>query len=250
MSCHLQHPQVSLKIPKSTEQLQLGIFVPLCQKFSYRKNKLNIRHDTKKHPPGAIHFSAGRKGEKHTPAEFIFFSMHRCYLWLWQNTSTMLSSGVCQDKTRFWCLGSRRTGVGAEFLVTGRAVWVFALAKFPFIYVNLQPFSSVQGHPLESLLQRKSVQTLMKTVLLPPSPNFLWVYGPEEKCSHPPKWWEEIHPPKIKLFSNFFFHTPHLSGLWGNSKTIYQQPGLGPPNQPFLESFGLPVWLEKKFWTN
>lgn len=128
----------------------------------------------------------------------------------------MLSPGVCQNKTRFWCLGSRTTGLGAEFHVTGRAVWGCLLwqSSFLFMWTCSLFFFSMQGHPLESLLQRNSVQTLMKTVTLPPSPNSPWVYGPEEKCSHPAKQQEENHLPKIKLFSNFFFFfffTLHIS---------------------------------------
>lgn len=34
-------------------------------------------------------------------------------------------------------------------------VTLFALARCPFIYMNLQPFFTVRGHPLESLFQKE-----------------------------------------------------------------------------------------------
>lgn len=77
-------------------------------------------------------------------------------LWMWQNMFTMLSSEICQDKTRFWLLGRRMTGIGGRISCCRQScVTLFALAGCPFIYMNLQPFFTVRGHPLESLFQKE-----------------------------------------------------------------------------------------------
>lgn len=198
-----------------------------------------------------------KKGDKDTQAEFILiFSILRWIFDCCKTHSPCSALAFARTKPDFGAWAAELQDLGQNFMSQAELCEAVCSGKVPFYLCELAAFFSMQGHPLESLLQRNSVQTLMKTVTLPPSPNSPWVYGPEEKCSHPAKQQEENHLPKIKLFSNFFFfffHTPHLSGLPckpGSSKTIYQPAGLGPPNQPFLESFGLPVWLENKFSAN
>lgn len=130
------------KIPKSTEQLQLGIFVLLCQKISYRKNKENTTHDTKKPPPGAIHFSVWRKKGTKTPklSLSLFFPssgeslivvkhIHHAQPWRLPEQNQILVPG--QQNYRTW---------GRISCHRQSCVRLFALAKFLFIYVNLQPF--------------------------------------------------------------------------------------------------------------
>lgn len=88
----------------------------------------------------------GQKGEKHTQAEFIFLSsMHGQSFDGDKNKFTMLSSGLCQNRTRFWCLGSRRTGTGAEFLVTGWAVWACLLWQSSLLFMWTRSRCSPRG---------------------------------------------------------------------------------------------------------
>lgn len=191
MLCHLQNLQMSSKIPKDTARSSSSreSSSHFARSFHVETNKENIMCDTQKHPPGAIHFSAGKNGEKDTKSEFTFLSsmhrqifglakhLHHAQFWHLLEQNQILVPG--QENDRNWGRIPRRRQ---------SCVSLFALAKCPFISMNLQPFFAARGHPLESLLQRKCVQTLMETVTLPPSPNSPWVHGPEEKCSHPPIW--------------------------------------------------------------
>lgn len=189
----------------------------------------------------------GKKGKKMSKLTLFFLCtkgtlivvkhIHHVQFWHLPEQNQILVPGQQNDRT--W---------GRISCHRQSCVSLFALAKCPFIYVNLQPFFSVQGHPLESLLQRKIVQTLMKTVMLPPLLILLGYVGQEKNAATHQNGEKKLTPLKQNYSAISFFHTSHLSGLPhepGSSKTIYQQAGLGPPNQPFLESFGLPVWLEK-----
>lgn len=134
-------------------------------------------------------FQQGKMGKKTPNLSSPFFlpctdrslvvvkHLHHAQFWRLPEQNQILVPG--QENDRNWGRIPRRRQ---------SCVSLFALAKCPFISMNLQPFFAARGHPLESLLQRKCVQTLMETVTLPPSPNSPWVHGPEEKCSHPPKW--------------------------------------------------------------
>jgi len=75
---------------------------------------------------------------------------------MWQGVFTMLSSSVGMNKTRFRLLGGRTTGIEGRISCHKQScATLFSLACCPFIYMNLQPFFTVQGHPLESLFQKE-----------------------------------------------------------------------------------------------
>lgn len=131
---HLQHPQVSLKISK---QLQLGIFVSLCQKSSYRKNKENTTYDTKKYPPGAVHFLAGGKRRKTHPSWVYLSSMHGKIFDCGKTNSPCSVLAFARTKPDFGAWAAERQELGQNFLSQAELCEPVCSGKMPFYLFEL-----------------------------------------------------------------------------------------------------------------
>lgn len=124
--------------------------------FHTETNKENIMCDTQKHPSGAVDFSARRKGKKTIQPEFTFLQctdgslnapkhVHHAQFWHLPEQNQILASRRENDRNGGGRISCRRQSCAT----------LFALARCLFIYVNLQPFFTVRGHPLESLFQKE-----------------------------------------------------------------------------------------------
>lgn len=212
--------------------------------------------DTQKHPSGAIDFSARRKGKKTIQPEFTFL----------QCTDGSLKAAKHVHHAQFWhlpeqnqILASRRendkNGGGQNFLSQAELCDSVCSGTLPFYLCELAAVFHCAGpSPRESISEGNLSKLWWKlSCYLPLLIRLEYMGHTKNAATH--KMVRRNPSTDNKTVQWFIFFALHISpGCHlhkpGSSKAICQQTRLGPPNQPFLQPFGLPVWLENKFSTS
>lgn len=115
ISCHLQHFHMLAKIPKNKAWSSVTarkLRPPLLEVFIWKRIRKITRVVTYRSIPLKPSIFQEEEREKRHPAwVHLPFCSAQTGLWMRQSVFSMLSSGVCQNTTRFWLLGGRTTGM-------------------------------------------------------------------------------------------------------------------------------------------
>lgn len=140
MLCHLQNLQMSSKIPKDTARSSSSweSLSHFARSFHVETNKENIMCDTQKHPPGAIHFSAGKNVEKDTKSEFTFLSsMHRQIFGCGKTPSPRSVLAFARTKPDFGAWAGERQELGQNSSLQAELRESVCSGKVPFYFYEL-----------------------------------------------------------------------------------------------------------------
>lgn len=98
-------------------------------------------------------FQQEEREKRHAAWVHLSFCSAQKGLSMWQRMFTMLSSGICQNKTRFWLLGRRTTGMGGQnFLSQAELCDAVCSGTLPFyLYELAAVFHRVGPSPRESI---------------------------------------------------------------------------------------------------